>query len=107
MAAAVRLVGEYLMPMAERVYGDAAAPIADRNAATLARWITRTRSEEVYVRELQRKVRLPGLHNAEDIHAGARVLVEAGWLQPPPPGGRQLRARAAYRVRPLLWELIP
>jgi Protein of unknown function (DUF3987) len=35
--AAARLVSDYLMPMAERVYGDAAAPEADRNAATLAR----------------------------------------------------------------------
>ena len=39
--AAARLVADYLMPTAERVYGDAAAPKADRDAATLARWISR------------------------------------------------------------------
>jgi hypothetical protein len=36
-AAAAHLVADYLMPMAERVYGDAAVRPEDRNAATLAR----------------------------------------------------------------------
>ncbi len=107
LAAAVRLVSDYFVPMAERVYGDAAAPIADRNAATLARWIAKTRSEEVYVRDLQRKVRLPGLNTADDIHAAARVLVEAGWLQPPPRGTQKGRARTAYRIKLRLWDLLP
>jgi hypothetical protein len=35
-AAAALLVNDYLIPMAERVYGDAAATSAERNAATLA-----------------------------------------------------------------------
>jgi hypothetical protein len=39
LAAAIHLVGNYFLPMAERVYGDAGAPEIDRNAATLARWI--------------------------------------------------------------------
>ncbi len=40
-AAAATLVGEYFMPMAERVFGDAGATDVERNAATLARWISR------------------------------------------------------------------
>jgi hypothetical protein len=39
--AAAILVGEYFMPMAERVYGDAAVGRSHRNAASLARWILR------------------------------------------------------------------
>ena len=52
------------MPMAERVYGDAAASPRATNAATLARWIVRAHADEVHVRHLQRNVRLPGLGEA-------------------------------------------
>ncbi len=104
--AAAQLVSEYLVPMAERVYGDAAAPKADRDAATLARWVARERPSEVHVRRLLREVRLPGLDAAAAIHAAARVLIEAGWLSPPPPAGAGTpgRPRAAYPINPRLWE---
>src|SRR5215469_3969045 len=82
-AAAASLVGDYFVPMAERVYGDAAASREDRNAATLARWIMREHPAEVHVRRLQREVRLPGLRNADDIHAAALVLIDADWLSLP------------------------
>ncbi len=103
--AATHLVADYMMPMAERVYGDAAAPKAERDAATLARWIARQRPVEAHVRRLLREVRLPGLVDAAAVHAAARVLVEAGWLLPPLHGsGFQQRGRAAYPVNPRLWE---
>jgi hypothetical protein len=103
--AAATLVAEYFMPNAERVYGDAAVPIADRNATTLARWIAKERPTEVHVRQLQREVRLPGLHDAEAIHAAAKALVEAGWLQPPQsPRAPGERRREAYAVSPRLTE---
>jgi hypothetical protein len=104
--AAAHLLGDYFMPMAERVYGDAAIPIADRNAATLARWIKSERPSEVHVRHLQREVRLPGLMTADIIHTAAAVLVEAGWLTEPARGGQSQRARAAYPVNPRLWEAL-
>jgi hypothetical protein len=108
-AAAATLVSDYLLPMAERVYGDAAATERERNAATLARWIYATRPAELHVRHLQREVRLPGLRTAEQIHAAANALVEADWLRLPPakaafvPGG----ARAAYPINPRIWEAAP
>jgi len=37
--AAAHFVADYLMPMAERVFGDAGIRAVDRNATTLARWI--------------------------------------------------------------------
>ena len=102
--AAAHLVTDYLMPMAERVYGDAATPEADRNAATLARWIVKQRPAEVHVRRMQREVRLQDLRTAEAIHAACKVLVEAGWLLPPDVGGGfQQRPRAVYPVNPNLW----
>lgn len=102
--AAATLVADYLMPMAERVYGDAATAPADRHAATLARWIKRTRPTEVHVRTLQRQVRLPGLGDAETIRGACGVLVEAEWLRDPEAGTFQKRARQAYAVNPALWS---
>lgn len=50
--AAALLVRDYIMPMAERVFVDAAATMRDRNAATLARWIAKARPSEVHGRFL-------------------------------------------------------
>lgn len=80
LAAAIDLVADYFMPMAARVYGDAAATTAERTATTLARWIVKAKPDEVHVRTLQRTTRLPGLNTADLIHDAAAVLVEAGWL---------------------------
>jgi len=101
--AAAALVDDYLLPMAERVFGDACATEIERNAATLARWIIKERPAEVYVRDLQRTVRLPGLRTAELIKAAANALVEADWLRPPPFLGRfGPRVPAIYSVNPKL-----
>ncbi len=58
--AAAYLVADYLMPMGERVYGDAAMPQVERNGCTLARWIYRSRPREVHVPTLQRQVQATG-----------------------------------------------
>ena len=101
-AAAATLVGEYFMPMAERVFGDAGATDVERNAATLAQWILKERPDEVHVRRLQREVRLPGLRSAEQIKDAAKVLVDADWLRAPVIGfGAQ--SKVAYPVNPRLW----
>jgi len=104
--AAATLVEQYLIPMAERVYGDAAVTARTRDAATLARWIVKTRPPEVHVRRLQREVRLPGLGEAASIHDACEALIEAGWLVPPVQSGVAGRTRQAYRVRQEVWELL-
>ena len=92
------------MEMAERVYGDTGGSLIDREAATLARWMLGTRSAEVHVRHLQRKVRLPGLHTAAQIRGAADRLVALNWLYPPPPSSRfGPRTRLTYPVNPRLW----
>ena len=82
-AAAIEFVRGYLIPMAERVFGDAAIPKKVSNTVTLARWIRRTRPSEVHIRWLQRDVRLPGLSEADAIREACNGLVEAGWLAAP------------------------
>jgi hypothetical protein len=104
--AAEHLASAYLLPMAERVYGDAATRPEDRNAATLARWIVKTRPAEVHVRTLQRDVRLPGLGDAATIKAAAAVLVEAGWLLAPIVGFGAAR-KVSYVVNPRVWDALP
>ena len=102
--AAATMVAEYLMPMAERVYGDAAASQTDRDAATLARWIVKTEAREVHVRHLQREVRLPGLGTAKAIHEAAKALVEAEWLgERASVKAKGKRPREAYPVNPAVW----
>ena len=101
-AAAATLVGEYFMPMAERVFGDAGATDVERNAATLARWIDREHPDEVHVRWLQREVRLPGLRSAEQIKDAAKVLVDADWLRAPVIGAGA-QSKVVYAINPRLW----
>jgi hypothetical protein len=101
--AACDLVADYFIPMAQRVYGDAAATQVERNAATLARWIRREKASEVHVRHLQREVRLSGLGDAETIRAAADLLVEAGWLIPPRVGFGTER-KVSYSVNPVVVE---
>jgi hypothetical protein len=104
-AAAAMLIADYFGPMAERVYGDAAATERERCAATLARWIVAERPAELHVRHLQRIVRLPGLRTAEQIRAAADALIEADWLHPPAPGSEfGQRGRVAFAVNPWLRE---
>jgi hypothetical protein len=107
-AAAASLMADYFLPMAERVYGDAAATDRERGAATLARWIRVQRPAELHVRHLQRDVRLPGLRTADQIRSAADNLVEADWLRPPTPGTEfGQRGRIAYPVNPRVWEEAP
>ena len=101
--AASMLVAEFFMPMAERVYGDAAASRTDRNAATLAKWIVREKATEVHVRYLQRAVRLHGLKTADDIHEAAQALIAADWLREPLTTPNK-RPRMAYPVNPKVME---
>ena len=75
------MIEQYLKPMAERAYGDAALPKAERNAATLAKWIVESKPERINTRELQRSAGLPSLCRAEVIKEAAEVLVEADWLR--------------------------
>jgi hypothetical protein len=107
-AAAASLLDDYFLPMAERVYGDAAVTDRERDAAVLARWVVANRPIEIHVRRLLREVRLPGLRTAGDIRGAAGALVEADWLRPPAPGSEfGQRGRVAYAVSPRLWEAAP
>jgi hypothetical protein len=108
MEASTILVRDYILPMAERVYADAACSEDDRHVTTLARWIVKERPTEVRATTLRREVRLPGLTAAPAVYATCNALVDVNWLQPPPgSGGARGRPAAVYRVNPRLWRSIP
>jgi Protein of unknown function (DUF3987) len=106
ICAAAALIEDYFKPMAERVFGDAALPEADRLAATLARWILKERPGVVNARDIRRKARLPGLREAEKVRLALGTLVEADWLRPAfqRSGGNAGRPREDYWVNSKLWE---
>jgi Protein of unknown function (DUF3987) len=104
LSAAAAFVIDYVIPSAERTYGDAACSEEDRNIVMLARWIAKERPSEIHVREMQRTIRLPGLRDAKTIHAACKALVEAGWLKMPAGEiGHQQRRALAYPVSPRLF----
>jgi len=107
--AAACLVEEFFIPMAERVYGDAALPEADRLATIVARWILDKRLPEkksaiLNARALRRQSGLPGLRHAEKVKLALDALVDADWLMPAPvrSGGGSGRKRDDYIINPRL-----
>jgi Protein of unknown function (DUF3987) len=104
---AIRFVQDYAIPMAARVFGDAALSKTELHAARLARWIAATRPEDVHVRTMQRDIRLPGLDRGPLIHAACVELVGAGWLTEPLRVGRgQGRKPERYGINPLLYPAL-
>lgn len=107
---AVEAVGDFLekyaIPMAARVYGDAALPPVERNAATLARYIRRHKLTRINARDIRRKVRLPGLRDADQVKEAIDALVEVEWLRPDGhrKGDTPGRQSADYTVNPAVLE---
>jgi len=84
IASVAEFVDEYAKPTALRVFGDAALPLVERNAATLARLILRHELKRVNARELKRtpyKQHLPGMREADPLNEALAFLVEADWLK--------------------------
>jgi hypothetical protein len=103
VATATKLIRDYFLRMAERVYADTPQLTWHRSAATLARWILETRATEVHIRHLQREVRLHGLRTAAQIREATAALVAGGWLRPPAPNARfGPRKRVSHLVNPAI-----
>jgi hypothetical protein len=74
-------IDNYAMPSALRVFGDAALPPVERNAATLGRYIRRFKLAKVNARDVHRKFRIPGMKDAAPVNEAIELLVEADWLR--------------------------
>jgi putative DNA primase/helicase len=109
IGAAIEFVESYAKPAAKRVFGDAALPKAERDAAILARYILRKKLRRINARDLKRsphKVELPTMREAHALNDALALLCDADWLEEV--GSRQGdspgRKSADYLVNPKLLE---
>lgn len=97
----------YAVPMARRVFGEAALPEAERDARRLARWFLRQpgpRPATLNAKDLRRMKGGPGIPDAERMDAALAELAAAGWCRPAPnrAGGGAGRARKDWAMNPAL-----
>jgi hypothetical protein len=107
IAAAADFVDEYAKPSALRVFGDAALPAVERNAAMLARHIQRHRLAGFNARQLRRQSGLPGLKDAAALKAAIEHLTDCDWLREAGQreGGGHGRRSSDYVVNPAVLEV--
>lgn len=97
-------IEQYAKPMALRVFGDAALPPVERNAATLARYIIRHKLETFNARSLRRKAGYTGPKQPKAQEDALDLLSECNWIMPAPhrAGDNGGRLSADYIVNPVV-----
>jgi hypothetical protein len=100
-------VDDYAKPSALRVFGDAALPEEERNAAALARHILKTKAERINGRDVRRNSGIATLKVAADVEAATDALIEAGWLRSMPAreGDTPGKPRKDFLVNPAVYEV--
>ena len=103
MLGAIGLVDGYFLPMARRVFGEAAIPEQDRRAMLLARWIDETKPARFNARETRRSMGGP-LRDPKHMEQACEALAQAGWIRPAGvrSGLRAGRTSSDYEVNPAL-----
>ncbi len=102
MVSVLDFIDSYAKPAALRVFGDAALPVSERNAALLARFIVRTKAQRINARDVRRSSGISTLKQAQDVDAATEALVEADWLRSAPArsGSSPGRASKDFIVNP-------
>ena len=95
--AAAGLMESYFLPMAERVFGDAAIPLAERNAIFVIKHLRKIRRSLFNARDLRREIGGP-VRNPLDMDAACVALEETGLIRPI--GKGHGRPRKDYEVNP-------
>lgn len=97
------LWAEYLLPMAERSFGDAARSVVERNAIALLKEIRRRGDAMINARIMYSDWNIDGLREAKPMHQALAYLCDAGWVDPADTmtGGRP---KGNWSVNPALWE---
>jgi len=81
LKAACGVLDEYFLPMAERVYGDAAIPARERHAMVLIRHLRKAGVRRFNARKLRREVG-GSLRDPGAMEAACKTLIEAGLIRP-------------------------
>jgi hypothetical protein len=106
IVAAIEFAETYAKPTAMRVFGDAALPPVERNAAGLARYILKARPSPLNARDARQQCGVAALKaNHEAMSEAIEHLVDADWLRPAPSraGDTPGRARSDYLVNPAIY----
>jgi hypothetical protein len=106
---AAEFLEEYAVPMARRVFGEAALPQAERDAHGLARWLIEQKEipEVINARNLRRMASGPGIPDAARMAAALAELAELGWVRPAPGRvGGHGRQRVDWQVNPAVKGLV-
>jgi hypothetical protein len=106
IAASIKLVDDYFVPMARRVFGDAAKPEPERDATAIARLILGrkigTERAGRYIVNARTDVQRRGINRirtANQARCALDELREAGWVRPAAPSAAG-RPRGDYEVNP-------
>ena len=103
--AAADFLEKYAVPMARRVFGEAALPQAERDAHAIARWLVKQTPipEIINERDLRRMGDGPGIRDVDRMAAAFGELAEAGWVRPAPARASGYgRQRHDWAVNPAL-----
>jgi len=107
MEAACAFMSDYVRPMAERVYGDAALPESDRRLVGLARWIKRHKIARFNAStDILKQRAIFGFKCKGDLQEALDALIEAGWVRHDGKreGPTKGRHSSDYIVNPGMWE---
>ena len=101
---ACALVGGYFVPMAERVYGDAAIPEDERNAMMIAKRLRQDRASHFNARTIGRELTVE-LRNGRKMDAACEVLIDHGLIRKAEVGDEHKGRRPKnYDVHPAVWR---
>ncbi|WP_267361708.1 MULTISPECIES: hypothetical protein, partial [unclassified Methylobacterium] len=101
VTAAADLLNAYFLPMAERMFGDAVIPVAERRGMLLAQHFRQNRVTEFNAREVRQQIG-GMLREAADMDAACKQLVEAGLIRPRFTRAGEVKGRKSqsYEVNP-------
>jgi hypothetical protein len=105
VTAAAALLDSNFVPMAGRVFGDAAIPAAERAAMTVARHLRKAELREFNARTVRREI--GGLvREASAMDGACKVLVEAGLIRPrfSRTGPSKCRQAHSFEMNPALFR---
>ena len=106
MNAAAAMMDGYFIPMAERVYGDAAIHCEERVAMVLARHLRKTGASKFNARTTRREIG-GALRDASAMKAACDTLVDAGLIRPDPKQAPTGRPALNFEVNTRAFERAP
>jgi Protein of unknown function (DUF3987) len=86
VGSAADFLENYAVPMARRVFGEAALPQAERDAHAIARWLVKQTPIPEIINEwdLRRMRDGPGIRDVDRMAAALGELAQVGWVRPAP-----------------------